>query len=78
MEGLSSYLCMVTVPHVMVGLERMLDYRGVGLARFHCNDGCISKCGQIVDEVGLYSDYQCKCSCIVLVGRVLIHLTFHL
>ena len=29
-------LCMVTVPHVMVGLERMLDYRGVGLARFHC------------------------------------------
>ena len=27
---------MVTVPHIMVGLERMLDYRGVGLARFHC------------------------------------------
>ena len=27
---------MVTVPHNMVGLERMLDYRGVGLERFHC------------------------------------------
>ena len=27
---------MVTVPHKMVGLERMLDYRGVGLQRFHC------------------------------------------
>ena len=27
---------MVTVPHIMVGLERMFDYRGVGLARFHC------------------------------------------
>ena len=25
-----------TVPHIMVRLERMLDYRGVGLARFHC------------------------------------------
>ena len=37
MECLSPYLCMVTVPHIMVGLERMLDYRGVGLVRFHCN-----------------------------------------
>ena len=36
MEYLLPYLCMVTVPHVMVGLERMLDYRGVGLERFHC------------------------------------------
>ena len=27
---------MVTVPHMMVRLERMLDYRGVGLERFHC------------------------------------------
>ena len=27
---------MVTVPHKMVGLERMSDYRGVGLERFHC------------------------------------------
>ena len=31
-----SILCMVTVPHKMVGLENMLDYRGVGLERFHC------------------------------------------
>ena len=37
MECLLPYLCMVTVPHIMVGLERMLDYRGVGLGRFHCN-----------------------------------------
>ena len=36
MECLFPYLCMGTVPHIMVGLERMLDYRGVGLARFHC------------------------------------------
>ena len=36
MEYLLPYLCMVTVPHIMVGLERMLDYRGVGLERFHC------------------------------------------
>ena len=36
MECLLPYLCMVTVPHIMVRLERMLDYRGVGLARFHC------------------------------------------
>ena len=35
-EYLLPYLCMVTVSHIMVGLERMLDYRGVGLARFHC------------------------------------------
>ena len=37
MESLLPYLCMVTVPHVMVGLERMLNYRGVRLERFHCN-----------------------------------------
>ena len=36
MECLLPYLCMVTVLHIMVGLERMLNYRGVGLARFHC------------------------------------------
>ena len=27
---------MVTVPHIMVELVRLLDYRGVGLERFHC------------------------------------------
>ena len=36
MECLLPYLCMVTVPHIMVGSERMLDYRGAGLVRFHC------------------------------------------
>ena len=36
LECLLPYLCMVTVPHIMVGLVRMLDYRGVGLERFHC------------------------------------------
>ena len=34
MECLLPYFSMVTVPHEMVGLERMLDYRGVGLERF--------------------------------------------
>ena len=41
MECLLPYLCMATVPHVMVGLERMLDCRCVGLERFHCT-GVIS------------------------------------
>ena len=36
MECLLPYLCMVAVPHIMVGLERMLNYRGVGLERYHC------------------------------------------
>ena len=36
MECLIPYLCMVTVPHIMAGLESMLDYRSVGLERFHC------------------------------------------
>ena len=36
MECLLLYLSMMTVPHIMVGLERMLDYRGVELERFHC------------------------------------------
>ena len=40
MECLLPYLSMVTVPHIMVGLERILDYRGVGLARFHCTCKC--------------------------------------
>ena len=34
---------MVTVPHIMVGLERMLDYRGVGLQRFHYTSYCEMK-----------------------------------
>ena len=30
------YFTMATVPHLMVKLERMLDYRGVGAQSFHC------------------------------------------
>ena len=30
------YCNMVIAPHKMVRLERMSDYRGVGLERFHC------------------------------------------
>ena len=36
MEGLLPYFNMVNVPHQTVGVERMSDYRGVGLERFHC------------------------------------------
>ena len=35
MQCLLSYLCMVFVPHIMVRFERMLDDRGIGLAKFH-------------------------------------------
>ena len=51
MECLLPYLSMVTVPHIMVGLERMLDYRGVRLERFHCTyiDGWINKYIHIAD-----------------------------
>ena len=37
MECLLQYLSMMTVPYIMVRLERMLDYRGVRLERFHFN-----------------------------------------
>ena len=36
MECILPYLRMVTVPHIMVGLERILEYRSVRLGRFHC------------------------------------------
>ena len=32
-----AYFTMVTVPHKMVGLESMLDYRGVGLLKCDCS-----------------------------------------
>ena len=38
MECLLPYLHMVTVPHIMVELERIMDYIGVGLVRFHCTN----------------------------------------
>ena len=44
MECLLPYLCIVSVPHLMVGLERMWDYRGVGLARFHCISSVCIQC----------------------------------
>ena len=50
MECLLPYLCMVTVPHIMVRLERMLDYRGVRLARFHCTRSYVHE-----------SMYPCTC-----------------
>ena len=36
---LLAYFNMVTVPHKMVGLARMSDYRGVRLLRSHCTTG---------------------------------------
>ena len=43
MECLLPCLCMVTVPHIMVGLERMLECRGVGLERFYCSfNSCLN------------------------------------
>ena len=48
MGCLLPYLCMVTVPHIMVGLERMLDYRGVGLARFHCTNRTIEQRDKLI------------------------------
>ena len=53
MECLLPYLCMVTVPHIMVGLERVLDYRGVGLERFHCT--CITQVDGLGLKLGLYN-----------------------
>ena len=38
MKCLLPHICMVTVPHIMVGLERMLDYRGVRFSEFHCTE----------------------------------------
>ena len=45
-------LGMVTVPHIMAGLERMLDYRGIGLERFHCM--------YIVDELNNLLIHHCS------------------
>ena len=36
MECLLPHLSMVTVPHTMVGLERMLDYRGFTVHTHAC------------------------------------------
>ena len=56
MECLLPYLSKVTVPHIMVGLERMLDYRGVGLERFHC----ISLVTRLFSQFTLNLDLSCN------------------
>ena len=47
-------LNMVTVPDKMVRLERMSDYRGVRLERFHCTLYCLvifgKKTGKICEN----------------------------
>ena len=53
MECLLPYLCMLTVLQIMVRLERMLDYRGVGLARFHCMHILLKCPGLVGPLVGL-------------------------
>ena len=53
MECLLPHLCMVTVPHKMVRLERMLDYRGVRLERFHCTRMCWNRVN--ADVMGVMS-----------------------
>ena len=55
MECLLPYLCMVTVPHIMVRLERMLDYRSVRLARFHCNN-IMTVVGKILSDSGAFKN----------------------
>ena len=44
----------MTVPHIMVRLERMLDYRGVGLERFYCTYINFISTGQLANE------YMCE------------------
>ena len=62
MECLLPYLCMVTVPHLMVRLERMLDYRGVGLVRFHCN--------MVYGARNEERDYVQICTCLAVLNCV--------
>ena len=67
MECLLPYLCMVTVPHILVGLERMLDYRGVRLERFHCTILCTCTvdsvdCTELMTEPDTCIVYVCRCT----------------
>ena len=50
MECLLPYLCMVTVPHILVGLEGMLDYGVVRLERFHCTSVGDENCATITQS----------------------------
>ena len=62
MECLLPYLCMVIVPRIMVRLERMLDYRGVGLVRFHCTSSIILLnrlyCKYVCDHIVVFVEYR--------------------
>ena len=58
MECLLTYLCMVTVPHIMVGLERMLYYRGVGLGRFHCISFFVIRQSIVTLNTPAFSDFS--------------------
>ena len=51
MECLLPYLSIVTVSHIMVVLERMLDYRGVGLERFHCTSLFVCTTAGMCDDI---------------------------
>ena len=65
MEYLLPYSCMVTVLHIMVGLERMLDYRSFGLAGFHCIYTCLHSQThnkpKMVDSAGTTYKYIQEC-----------------
>ena len=50
MECLLPYLCMMTVPHVLVRLEGMLDYRVVALERFYCTSVGDENCAMITQS----------------------------
>ena len=63
MECLLPYLCMVTVPHIMVGLERMLDYRGIGLERFHCITGFMPNHPFSNHHYYMFVRYELQCVC---------------
>ena len=67
MKCLLPYLCMVTVPHIMVGLERMLDYRGVGLERMLDYRGVGLE--RMLDYRGVGLErFHCMCMCISLLA----------
>ena len=65
MECLLPYLC----NHIMVGLERMSDYKGVGLARFHCiiilvvSIHCVLICMHMCSGMYVYFDLSLSCLC---------------
>ena len=64
MECLLPYICMVTVPHIiMVGLERMLDYRGVTVFTVEHR---LSECQLSEQVMRLLSQHFISNVCIIL------------